>query len=309
MIRAAFDTFSLPQTLGNVANKALLKGYASPVATWDRWCSRGSVSDFKTQTRIRVTDMGDWEKVTPQGEIGQGTLGEEYEQYSIGTYGKLVIFDRVQLINDDLQQLTRVPYWAGRRAQLLIAKLVYTHLLLNGNMQDGVALFHATHRNLNTSTPLTNLNLGAAKAAFRKQTDKDGQPVDIEPTFLLAPPDLEQTAREILESDLLILAAAGTTDATVQKGSKNIHKGSLEPVIETRLSNSTYTGSATTTWYLIGDPGDCDTIEVAFLNGKREPTLERVTLQPGVLGLGWQAYIDVGCKALDWRAMQKNTLA
>ncbi len=302
-IRAAFSTVSLPIALGEVINKSLMKGYLSPADTWQLWCSIANASDFKTMTRNRVTDIGDWEQIGAAGELKHGTFGEEYEQYKIATYGKLIIIERQTIINDDLNALTKVPFHAGRRSRLLIAKLIYTHLMTNGAMQDGVALFHADHGNLNGTNSLTSEHLGVAKAAMRKQKDKDNQPIDLEPTVLLIPPELEQTGKELLESDYII--RAGSTDTT--RGSKNVHKGTLEVGVESRLSSTAYPNYSATTWFLMASPNDADNVEVAFLNGKRTPTIERVTLQPGVLGIGWQGYIDVGCKALDHRGVQKNT--
>ena len=303
MSRAAFSTTSLPILLGNGAHKALLKGYQTPVDTWRKFCAIGSVSDFKTHTRARLTDSGDLEEVGNSGEVKHGGAEEEYEQFNIATYAKQFAITRTNIINDDLGVFTRTPMRMGRRAALLIAKLVYTHLLANGTMQDSVALFHATHSNLNTSKALSGANLGVAKTAFRKQTDKDGQPIDVEPKYLLIPPDLEQTANELILSPFLI--GTGSTDSKVP--SSNVHKGTLEPLIETRLSNTSYTGYSTTTWYLSGAPADVDTIEVAFLNGKQTPTIERFNPGADVLGVIFRVLLDAGVKALDYRGMQKNT--
>lgn len=303
MIRAAFSTVSLPEILGNVANKSLLKGYETPRETWRSWCQIGSVPDFKQVTRARLTDSGELEEVPPSGEVKHGGAEEEAEKYNIATYAKNFGINRQHIINDDLGAFTRTPARLGRSAKLLIAKLVYVHLLANGNMSDSVALFHATHKNLNTSNALNSDHLGTAIAAFRKQTDKAGNEIDIEPAILLVPPDLEQTAKELLQSDYII--AAGSTD--VLRPSKNIHKGTLQLEVESRLSNSKYSGYSITTWYVMGSPNDVDTIEVAFLNGIQVPTLERFNPGANVLGIVFRTYIDVGCKSLDFRGMQKNT--
>jgi len=306
MIRAAFSTASLPQILGAVANKALLKGYKTGRETWRSWCSIGSVADFKTQTRARLTDTGELEEVNNAGEVAHGGAEEEYEQFNIATYAKQFNITRQNVINDDLGVFTRTPQRMGRAASLLIAKLVYTHLLANAAMQDGTALFHADHDNLNTTCALgTAGKLGVALQAFRNMTDKNGDPIDIEPAVLLVPTTLEETAAELMISEFLI--ATGSTDSKVP--SKNIYKGRFTLEAESRLENSTYTGYSTSTWFLMGNPSDVDTIEVAFLNGKQEPTIERfgITADINVLGIGYRVYLDVGCKSLDFRGMQKCT--
>jgi len=55
------------------------------------------------------------------------------------------------------------------------------------------------------------------------------------------------------------------------------------------------------------NPAVQTTIGVAFLNGKQEPTLEQFNAGPNVMGIIYRIFIDVGCKSLDFRGMQKNT--
>lgn len=302
-IRAAFSTASLPTILGAIVNKSVLKGYNSAPATWKFWCNIGSVPDFKTVTRARLTDTGDLEEVGNSGEVKHGGATDEKEQFNIATYAKLMNITRTNIINDDLGAFTKTPFRLGVRAMLLIAKLVYTHLLANGNMDDSIALFHASHSNLNTSAGLAAATLTAALAAYRKQTDKDNQPIDVTPAYLLVPSELEGTGKQLLLSDYMIIA--GSTDLV--RGNANVNKGTLQVVSESRLSNSSYTGYSATSWYVTADPKVADTVEVAFLNGKQQPTVERFNAPVNVLGIQYRVYHDVGVKSLDFRTVQKNT--
>ena len=309
LIRTAFSGTTLPYLLGAVANKSALAGYREAPATWRSWCSTGSASDFKTNTRVRMTDTGELLEVGNAGEIAHGSASEEFEQFSIATYAKMFSVTRANIINDDLQAFTQTPQKMGRKAGLLVSKLVYTHLLANGNMGDGTALFVSTHSNLNTSTSLDvgGTGLSTSIQAFRQQTDSDGQPIDVEPAILLIPPELETTARLLLES-MYTIATSTDIDGTIgTTPSNNIFRGKLELVVENRLSNSNYTGYSATSWYVAGKPGTVDTVEVAFLNGRQEPTVERFDATPDTLGVIYRVYLDVGVKALDWRGLQKNT--
>ncbi len=304
MMRAAFSTASLPILLSNVAHKSLMKGYNSVPATWRKWCVPGSVSDFKTNTRLRLTDTGDLEEVPNSGEVKHGGATEEYEQFSIATYAKQFGITRQNIINDDLGAFTRTPQRMGVRAGQKPGDLVYAHLLANGAMQDTVALFHATHSNLNTSKALSAANLKTAVTAFMKQTDKDSRPINIMPKFLLVPVDLMLLAMELLKSVTIVIT--GSTDSV--RGVHNVLSDlGMEAVADARMSNASYTGYSATTWYLTGSPNVTDTVEVAFLNGKQTPTIERFNPGPDYLGIIFRILLDVGCKSLDHRPMQKNT--
>ncbi|MBN2714101.1 MAG: hypothetical protein JXR97_16905, partial [Planctomycetes bacterium] len=308
MISRAFTTNSLPQILGNVANKSMLRGYNLAAATWQAWCSTGSEKDFKTNTKVRLSDLGDLEEVTNKGEVADGSSKEEYEQYSLARYAKKQTISDVDIINDDLSLLTRTPQLMGSKASALISKLVYTHLLANGNMSDGNALFHtAKHKNLVT-TASYKLSVGAealrkAIETFRKQTDASGEPIDVAPAVLLCCPEDEEYARALLRSITL------TEGTTARQATANIYGNmGIMPVVETRLSNSTYTGYSTTAWYLIGDKNAIDTVQVSFLNGKQTPTLQFFNQQQmgiNTIGIGYRVIMDASAKALDWRGMVK----
>ena len=304
MIRAAFSTASLPLLLSNVANKALLKGYNMQPETWQEWCTTGTATDFKTMTRARLTDTGSLEEVGSGGEVKYGGATEEGEQYSVSTYAKNFAITRQQIIDDDLQALTKQPRNMGARAKRLIGDLVYAHLMANGNMSDGVALFASGHGNLNTSVALTKDNLAAALVVFMKQTDKDGQNINVPVAVLLVPPDLFFTAAEIIKAATIVVA--GDTDV-VKPAYNAIADLNIRAVSESRLSNSSFTGYSATSWYLTGDKNLCDTIEVAFLNGRKEPTIERFPMGPDRMGITFRVFHDVGCKSMDHRSMQKNT--
>jgi len=301
-IRVAFSGATLSKLAGNIAGKHLMKGYGAPRKTWEKWCPVASVSDFKTQTFIRLTATGELDEVNTAGEVAQDTYEEEYEEGRARTYGKLVWISRQDVYNDDKRAFSRIPYMYGVQGARRVSKLVYTTLLANGNMTDGVALFHATHANLNTSAALTPTNLSAAIAAFLTQTDKRTDPIDVEPAILLIPPELAETGNSLYEGKVVVLT--GTTDAS--RMAQFADAGRLVPVVESRLSNSGYTGYSATSWYVMGSPGEADNITVLFLNGKQSPTVESVDPDANRLAVGYRVYVDAGVVVVDSRTMQLN---
>ena len=60
-------------------------------------------------------------------------------------------------------------------------------------------------------------------------------------------------------------------------------------------------GSSTKAWYVLAEPSDLPVIEVAFLNGKQQPTVERAEADFNVLGIQFRGYFDFGVALQDYR--------
>ena len=307
LIRTAWSTVTLPYLLGNVANKAMMRGYTEKPSTWRPFATVGSVSNFQTQTRVRMTDANVLTKVNHGGEIPHGTAEEEVEQFNVDTYAEIFTITRQNIINDDLNAFTKIPENKGRKAQRKISDVFWEEVMANAAMGDTVALFHANHSNLNTSAALALATLGTAVQAFMKQTDADGQSISVTPHFLIVPPTLAILARELTLSPTVVVTDFASGVAAVRQAGGNVHAGTLTAIAEPRLENSTYTNYSTTTWYMASTPSEIDTVEVAFLNGQESPTIEKFTADPETLGIVYRVYLDFGVKALDWRGLQKNT--
>jgi hypothetical protein len=126
----------------------------------------------------------------------------------------------------------------------------------NATIYDSKALFHADHANIG-STALAEASLGAAITAMRKQTSEKGNPLNIEPGFLLVPPELEFTAKKLVNSTLV----PGSSYNDV-----NVIKGLVEVLVEPLLTD-------TNNWYLVAKPSSMATIEMGFLGGRETPEI------------------------------------
>ncbi len=62
--------------------------------------------------------------------------------------GKVIGITRQVIINDDLDAFTRVPSLFGTAAATLESDVVWGIVTANPAMGNGVALFHANHKNL-----------------------------------------------------------------------------------------------------------------------------------------------------------------
>jgi len=72
------------------------------------------------------------------------------------------------------------------------------------------------------------------------------------------------------------------------------------------LSNSRFTGSSATSWYLMPSASEADLVTVAFLNGVQNPTLNQYGLTADRLGFTWQVLFDYGAAATDKYAVKST---
>ena len=304
-IRAAFSSVSLPGILSNVANKKLLQSYEAQPVIATKLCSTGDLNDFKENDRFRLTDIGDLLPVAADGEIKEGGLVEESAKNQLDTYGKRFCLTRKMIINDDLGAFMKVPTAMGNRAARLIDQLFFARLLKNPVQADGKALFSNPHRNLlsGASSALSADSLKKAVQLFLDQVDADGQPISVEPKFLLVPTALKHLAIELTKGATLIMG--GGAEQTIRPALNVLADENLTVVSSPYLGNSGYEGASQTGWYLFGDPRTVDTWEIGFLKGKRTPTVERGETDFNTLGLWFRVYFDLGVREQDHRGMVK----
>ena len=303
-IRAAFSSVSLPGILSNVANKKLLQSYEAQPVIATKLCSTGDLNDFKENDRFRLTDVGDLLPIAADGEIKDGGLIEETAKNQLETYGKKFCLTRKMIINDDLGAFMKVPTAMGNRAARLIDQLFFSRLLANPTQSDGKALFSNAHKNLlgGASSALSADSLKKAIQLFLDQVDADGQPIAVEPKYLLVPTALKHLAVELTQGATLIMSGS---DNAVRPALNVLADENLQVVSSPYLGNSAYEGASQTGWYLFGDPKTIDTWEIGFLKGKRTPTVERGETDFNTLGLWFRVYFDLGIREQDHRGMVK----
>ena len=303
-IRAAFSSVSLPGILSNVANKKLLQSYEAQPIIAMKLCSTGDLNDFKENDRFRLTDVGDLLPIAADGEIKDGGLIEESAKNQLDTYGKKFCLTRKMIINDDLGAFMKVPTAMGNRAARLIDQLFFSRLLSNPAQADSKALFSTNHKNLlsGASSALSSDSLKKAIQLFLDQVDADGQPISVEPKYLLVPTALKHLAIELTQGATLIMSG---TDNAVRPALNVLSDENLQVISSPYLGNSAYEGSSQTGWYLFGDPKTVDTWEIGFLKGKRTPTVERGETDFNTLGLWFRVYFDLGVREQDHRGMVK----
>ena len=290
----AFSTSDFPAIMSNLADVVLQAAYTEVPSTWRGWCRAGSANDFKAQHLVRMGELPELEPVLESGEYKMADLMETKDSFSIGTFGKKFALTRQAIINDDLGAFTRIPQLFGAATARTINRAVYKLLKSNPRIaEDGKNTFHADHGNLGTAAAISITSLDEARIAMRRQAglrkDKDKITLNLTPSFLLIPPELETLAMQILYSDTDLRYA----NAAV----KNPFRNAFTPIVESELE--------AWEWYLTAAPSTIDTVEVAFLGGQQSPTLEQ---QQGwnVDGIEYKVRVDFGVWLYEYRGLYKN---
>ena len=291
--RALHTESDFPNILANVANKTLRTAYEAAPRTFQPFCRQVTASDFKTMSRVQLGEAPALDKVNEGGEYKRGPLGEGKESYKVDTYGKIISISRQVLVNDDLNAFTRIPQLYGVAAANLESDVVWSIITANPNMGDGVALFHAGHKNLaGTGAAISVATLGAARKSMAIQTGLDGlTTINIRPAYIIVPAALEVTAEQLLAVNLVPAKSSDVVPQSLR---------TLSVITEPRLD-----AASDKSWYMSASPGQIDTVEYAYLEGQNGVYIEtRVGFD--VDGVEIKARLDFGAKAIDWRGLYKN---
>lgn len=301
MVGLAFthDSSDFGNILLDIAGKSVLLGWDEAPETFDKWTKKGRLSDFKTVKRVGLGAFGSLREVRPGAEYKYITTSDRGEAIRLATYGEMFGITRQAIINDDLDQLSTVPYNMGLAARGTIGDLVYDVLTTGPVMSDTKALYHADRENLfkGAESAMSIGALSAAKTAMALQKGQAGEGVkartlNIRPAFVLVPVCLEDKTNQLIRS-----ASVPGTDTNA--GIDNPIRNFAEVIAEPRLDDV-----SSIEWYMAAKQGS-DTIEVAYLDGVDQPYIEQ-TQGFSVDGVVSKVRIDAGVAPLDSRGLNKS---
>ncbi len=303
-VLAAQSTSDFPLLLANTAGLILRAGFRASKVTWNRWCRKGQVDNFREHTRIAMGSFELLATVRELGEFKRGTISEEWASIQASTKGRLLGLSRQMIVNDGLAAFADRARLLGQAAASAIESDVYDTLLSNsGNgpgMTDGGALFNsnpiaqeAGHANLaspGTVISVTSITTGvSAMARFKDPSKQDF--IATPPRFLLCAPEWKAIAWDTLNSP--------TNVSQTNPGRRNYLRDevNLEVISSPRLPAAP--------WFLVTDPDELPLIEVAFLDGKEEPFIDQaVDFYTDAVVM--KVRLDYGTAAIDWRAGYRN---
>ena len=300
-IRAAFSTSELSGVVGNVANKALQEAFAMAPSVAEQITATKSHANFQPNTVYSLALNGELQPVAKDGELKHLRLSEESRTRQVETRGAVLSISRVDMVNDDLNAFADNARAMGRKAIHSREKTLFAALNATGA---GSSFFTSARANYfeGAATNLQSSSIATAVQMFRDQVGPDGLPIMVDPTLLVVPTALEQTAKELMNSQYVV----GPTSAKTP--SANIWQGAFKVLVSPWLSNSTLSGASSTAWYLLGNPADLAALEIAYLNGLQTPTVEFFGMDttPDVLGVSWRVFWDFGVALAEYRAGVKS---
>ncbi|MGB7422896.1 MAG: ClpP-like prohead protease/major capsid protein fusion protein [Comamonas sp.] len=299
MVAAAFtqSTSDFPIILESAMHKALQAAYDAAPLTWSRFCATGTVSDFRAHNRYRLGSFGNIDAINELGEFVNKAIPDgEKASIQVGTKGNIINLSRQAIVNDDLGAFIGLASNLGRAAARTVEADVFAMLALNSGlgpvMADTKTLFHADHGNIGTTGAMSVTTIDEGRTKLASQKDVSGNDyLDLRPAVLLCAIGQGGQAR-------VINGAEYDPDTANKLQKPNMVRGLFADVVDTpRLSG--------TRFYMFADPAVAPTFEVAFLEGRQDPYLERIE-GFDVDGSRFKVRLDYGVAAIDYRGAVTN---
>ena len=327
LLREALTTSDFPYLFGDVLDRQVLAQYKAVDPVWKQYIKMSTVPRIYPQIggyRFAITGGDQYlDEVAEKGEYLASSRDEARYTLYVKKYGRQFDISWEAMINDDLNALKDTPARfakAAARTEHRIAVNLYAG--------DYSAVNHATNlysdgvaAEVNAvAALLTIANLEAGLEAMAGWVDAGGEPIMNRAKYLVVPPALEMTARQILTSStkmwLDYTTRAGgpinypmpTNNVVSQMGLTLVVDPYL-PIMDTTYGN--------TAWYLFSDPSDIAAVEVAHLAGHERPEIcmkasDKVSVGGGAIGpmsgdfatdnVFYRVRLVFGGVTLDWRA-------
>lgn len=309
LLREALTTSDFPLLFGDVLDRQMLASYKATPPVWKAFCRLSTTKDFKDSYRFAIS--GGDEALAAVNEKGEYLASDRSEiRYIINVtkYGRQFDISWEALVNDDLGALKDTP------ARFAKAALRTEHRIATGLYVHNVVLATAGRGNL-TVNLLTIANLETGLEWFGARTDVGGEAIAIRAKYLVVPPALELTARQILTSSTKMWSDNAAGPAPYPTANVVGSMG-LQLIVDPYIDILDATSAGTTGWYLFADPADLGVLECAHLAGHERPEIcmkasDKVTVGGGPINpmagdfatdnVFYRVRTVFGGVTLDWR--------
>ncbi len=336
LLREALTTSDFPLLFGDVLDRQMLAAYKATPPVWKPYTKLSTVPRISPQVGgYRFAMRGGDEhldKVFEKGEYLASDRNADRYAISVDKYGRQFDISWEAIINDDMSALMDTPTrfaMAAQRTEHRVVVNMYAWDRTGGagtNVHTvGGPLYSTFAGEVNRSTALLTIaNLETALEEMAGRTDAAGEPIYCRGKFLVVPPALELTARQILTSTEKMWIALATAPAGVAvpyPTANVVAQYGLQLIVDPYLpaaANTAGSGAATqnTQWYLFSDPNDIRVIEAAHLSGHERPEIcmkasNKVTVGGGAIApmsgdfatdnIFYRVRLVFGATTLDWR--------
>lgn len=321
LLREALTTSDFPYLFGDVLDRQVLASYKAVDPVWKAFVRMGTVPRIYPQVggyRFAITGGDQYlAQVSEKGEYLASGRSEERFPIYVYKYGRQFDISWEALINDDIGALKDTPERFARAATRTEHRLVTGVYAGDVGTHTGNANLYEVGVNC-VATALSIPALETGLETMMEFTDDNTEPIMNRAKYLVVPPALEMTARQILTSankmwladsdDVTPPAPYPTTNVIPQMGLTLI----VDPYLPILDATSDDEG-----WYLFSDPKDVAAIEFDHLIGHERPEIcmkasDKVNIGGGELSpltgdfatdnVLYRVRLVCGANALDWRA-------
>jgi hypothetical protein len=260
LVKRALTTSDFPILTGEWLNIVLQTAYRAAPSPLMALVRNMTVQDFHDVHLPRLSQSPLLEQIFETGETSFGALSESEESLRISRWGKGLSISFVLMVNDRLGAINdQIRAWGYAVAETESRQLT-AFLTQNGGlgptMKDGHPLFDAAHNNvLAPAAAPAEASFDAGRVAMRRQTDRFGQLLGLQPQYVLTPPEVETAARKQV--------ASVTATATVNVNAFS----SWTVLVDARLADKKR-------WYLFADSGIAPVFVRAVLSGFESPAAQ-----------------------------------
>ncbi len=322
LFREAMTTSDFPYLFGDVLDRQVLAQYKATESSWKKYVKTSTVPRLYPQIggyRFAITG-GDQrlDLVAEKGEYLASTRSEARYTLYVYKYGRQYDISWEAIINDDLDALKDTPMRFAKGALRTEQYAVINQYADDDGLHaNGFLYDKATAGEINGSVALLTIaNLEAGLEAMASWLDAGGSPIYNRAKYLVVPPALEMTARQILTSATKMWTEGAVGVPVAYPTTNVVSQMGLELIVEPWLPVADAT-NGNTAWYLFADPGDIAALEAGYLRGHERPELcmkasNKVTIGGGTISpmsgdfatdnIFYRVRHCFGIVELDWRA-------
>lgn len=283
-LQEAMSTDDFPLLTGDLMYRQLLGNYADIAPVNRAIAQKVTVKDFRELNLYTIdgaTEMpASVKELAPYPET---QFSEDTYSVRVGKFGRRMAMSFEMLVNDDLNAFQSRP---GRMAVgcAYMEDKTLTELYADANGPHASFFTSGNGNKLAANTALSTPAVQAMLNLFADQRDADDNPIVITESFLVIPPHLEVTARNILDALQIELTENGGT-SNQKLIARNWMAGKLKLIINPWLPIVSTTNGKTS-WYIFASSGGSSRPAMVYATLRGRETPQMMMKAPNSINLG-----------------------